>query len=303
MIFVVGSINVDLVVYSERFPEEGETLVGKNFFMNQGGKGANQAVSSKKAGGDVLFLGKVGDDYFGEFVEGEIRKFSVESNLKKVKDVSTGIALINVDREGKNKIVIIPGANGLVGDREVDILKREFKKGDLLLLQGEIPIEANVKLSQIAHEKGGTVIFDPTPVDESLLRVIPYCTIVTPNEVEVRRLTGNNEVVDGAKRLLDYGAESLIVKMGERGGFYINKEESFFFPSFNVNPVDTTGAGDTFNGSLASALFLGMNIRDAIKYASGASAISVTRKGAATSSPLKEEIINFLEEKGEKVNY
>ncbi|RLD13501.1 MAG: ribokinase, partial [Caldiserica bacterium] len=145
--------------------------------------------------------------------------------------------------------------------------------------------------------------FDPTPVDESLLRVIAYCTIVTPNEVEVRRLTGNNEVVDGAKRLLDYGAESVIVKMGERGGFYINREERFFFPSFNVNPVDTTGAGDTFNGSLASALFLGMNIRDAIKYASAASAISVTRKGAATSSPLKEEIINFLEEKGEKVNY
>jgi len=303
MIFVVGSINVDLVVYSERFPEEGETLVGKNFFMNQGGKGANQAVSSKKAGGDVLFLGRVGDDYFGKFVEAEIKRFSVESNLEKVKDVSTGIALINVDREGKNKIVIIPGANALVGEREVDILRRDFKEGDFLLLQGEIPIEANVKLSRIAHEKRGTVIFDPTPVDESLLRVIPYCTIVTPNEVEVKRLTGNSEVVDGAKRLLDYGAESVIVKMGERGGFYMSKEESFFFPSFNVNPVDTTGAGDTFNGSLASALFLGINMKDAIKYASAASAISVTRKGAATSSPLKEEIINFLEEKGEKVNY
>lgn len=303
MIFVVGSINIDLVVYSDRFPEEGETLIGKNFFINQGGKGANQALSSRKAGGDVLFLGRVGKDYFGDFVRREMEKFSVDLNLKEMDEISTGVALINVDREGRNKIVIIPGANNFVGEKEVGILKESFKKGDFLLIQGEIPVEANVKLAQVAKEKGGVVIFDPTPVDESLLRVIPYCNIVTPNEVEIRELTGKDEIADGAERLIDYGARSVIVKMGERGGFYMDRRESFFFPPFNVNPVDTTGAGDVFNGSLAAGLSLGMNIRDAIKYASSASAISVTRKGAAISSPSREEIIQFLEENGEKINY
>lgn len=290
-VFVLGSINVDLVVYAERFPEKGETVVGKEFFINQGGKGANQAVAAKKAGADAIFIGRVGTDIFSNIAEESLKKFEVAHRLTFDKTAQTGIAVINVDKTGENRITIIEGANGHVGSEELMFLKKNIKSGDFLLLQGEIHVDVLVEASKIAKSAEAFIIFDPAPVKEELINVIPYADYVTPNEVELRKLTNSNDPAE----LLRLGAKNVIFKMGERGVRFINLNEIFEVKAFKVNAVDTTGAGDTFNGSFAAALSMGMDIKEALRFANAAAAISVTRKGAAVSSPTYEEIISFME--------
>ena len=290
-VFVLGSINVDLVVYAEHFPEKGETVVGKEFFINQGGKGANQAVAAKKAGADAIFIGRVGTDIFSNIAEESLKKFEVAHRLTFDKTAQTGIAVINVDKTGENRITIIEGANGHVGSEELEFLKKNIKSGDFLLLQGEIHVDVLVEASKIAKSAEAFIIFDPAPVKEELINVIPYADYVTPNEVELRKLTNSNDPAE----LLRLGAKNVIFKMGERGVRFINLNEIFEVKAFKVNAVDTTGAGDTFNGSFAAALSMGMDIKEALRFANAAAAISVTRKGAAVSSPTYEEIISFME--------
>ena len=290
-VFVLGSINVDLVVYAEHFPEKGETVVGKEFFINQGGKGANQAVAAKKAGADAIFIGRVGTDIFSNIAEESLKKFEVTHRLTFDKTAQTGIAVINVDKTGENRITIIEGANGHVGSEELEFLKKNIKSGDFLLLQGEIHVDVLVEASKIAKSAEAFIIFDPAPVKEELINVIPYADYVTPNEVELRKLTNSNDPAE----LLRLGAKNVIFKMGERGIRFINLNEIFEVKAFKVNAVDTTGAGDTFNGSFAAALSMGMDIKEALRFANAAAAISVTRKGAAVSSPTYEEIISFME--------
>jgi len=290
-VFVLGSINVDLVVYAEHFPEKGETVVGKEFFINQGGKGANQAVAAKKAGADAIFIGRVGTDIFSNIAEESLKKFEVAHRLTFDETAQTGIAVINVDKTGENRITIIEGANGHVGSEELMFLKKNIKSGDFLLLQGEIHVDVLVEASKIAKSAEAFIIFDPAPVKEELINVIPYADYVTPNEVELRKLTNSNDPAE----LLRLGAKNVIFKMGERGVRFINLNEIFEVKAFKVNAVDTTGAGDTFNGSFAAALSMGMDIKEALRFANAAAAISVTRKGAAVSSPTYEEIISFME--------
>ncbi len=290
-IYVLGSINLDLVVYAERFPEKGETIFGKEFFINQGGKGANQAVASKKSGGDTTFIGRVGTDIFADMAINSLKAFGVEHFVTKDEHSQTGIALINVDNSGENRITIIEGANGKVGDEELDFLTTHLKKDDLLLLQGEIRIDKNLKATQIAKEVGASVIFDPAPVKSEFTELISFVDCITPNEIELRTLTKSNDPYE----LLNMGAKNIILKLGEKGVRFINEEKDFMVEAFRVEAIDTTGAGDTFNGSFATALSKGYKIEDALKFASAASAISVTRKGAAVSSPTYEEVIKFLE--------
>jgi ribokinase len=290
-VFVLGSINVDLVVYAEHFPEKGETVVGKEFFINQGGKGANQAVAAKKAGADAIFIGRVGTDIFSNIAEESLKKFEVAHRLTFDKTAQTGIAVINVDKTGENRITIIEGANGHIGSEELEFLKKNIKSGDFLLLQGEIHVDVLVEASKIAKSAEAFIIFDPAPVKQELINVIPYADYVTPNEVELRKLTNSNDPAE----LLRLGAKNVIFKMGERGVRFINLNEIFEVKAFKVNAVDTTGAGDTFNGSFAAALSMGMDIKEALRFANAAAAISVTRKGAAVSSPTYEEIISFME--------
>ncbi|BAL81537.1 ribokinase [Caldisericum exile] len=290
-IFVLGSINVDLVVYAERFPEAGETIVGKEFLINQGGKGANQAVAAKKASGNVTFIGRVGSDIFSTIAINSLRKFNVENHLIIDEHTETGIAVINVDDKGENRITIIEGANGKVGSEELKYLKSNIKVGDFLLLQGEIHVDVLVEASQIAKSSNATVIFDPAPVKNELTKVIPFADFITPNENELRKLTNSNDPYE----LLKLGAKNIVFKMGERGVRFINESEDFVVPAFKVDVVDTTGAGDTFNGSFVAALSKGMSIKDALRFGNAAAAISVTRKGAAISSPTYDEIVKFLE--------
>ncbi|MBP8613095.1 MAG: ribokinase [Candidatus Atribacteria bacterium] len=290
-IYVLGSINIDLVVYAERFPENGETIFGKEFFINQGGKGANQAVASKKSGGNATFIGRVGTDIFANMAINSLKDFGVGHFVTKDENSQTGIALINVDNSGENRITIIEGANGKVGEDELNFLTSHLKKDDLLLLQGEIHIDKNLKATQIAKKVGAYVIFDPAPVKSEFTELISYVDYITPNEIELRTLTKSNDPYE----LLNKGAKNVILKLGEKGVRFINKETDFVVKSFKVEAIDTTGAGDTFNGSFATALSKGYEIEDALKFANAASAISVTRKGAAVSSPIYEEIIKFLE--------
>jgi len=298
MIYVIGSINVDLILFSENFPEVGETVTGKEFFINQGGKGANQAVAAAKAGGDVIFIGRVGNDFFGDFVMNEIRKFGVKTYVTTDHSITTGAALINVDSTGQNRITIIPGANGKVGNAEIDYLKENLKVSDFLLIQGEIPTETLIKASKIANEVNASVIFDPAPVKEELAEVIPFTTYITPNEIELKKLTKTNSI----EELLTMGAKNVILKLGSKGINFRNSKEEILLPAFVVEAIDTTGAGDTFNGSFAAVLSKGYSLTDALRFAVAASAISVTRKGAAVSSPTIEEIEKFLEETNKKNN-
>jgi len=298
-IIVLGSANVDLVLYSDKFPEKGETVFGNEFFINQGGKGANQAAAASKIGADVTFIGRVGDDFFGRFINESMKSFGVKTHFFVDKTAATGVALINVDRLGENCITIIKGANGLVGKEEVDYVRQITMQGDIFLLQGEIPTEAIIEASKLARDNSGTVIFDPAPVRGDLRKIIPLATYITPNEVELEKLTKTNNPLE----LIEAGAENIVLKLGSRGIRFINSKTDISLPAFVVDTVDTTGAGDTFNGSFAAALALDYDLESALKFAIAASAVSVTRKGAAVSSPTFKEVVKFLEEKDEQDNY
>ncbi len=293
VIYVLGSINADIVVYSDRFPDPGETLEGSDFLLNQGGKGANQAIAARKAGVNTEFLGRVGDDYFGEVVLSELKKAGIFPNVTIEKETFTGVAIINVNKKGENKIIIIHGANGKVGNREISYLNNHLKKEDVLLIQGEIAPKVLEEAAKNASEKGASVIFDPAPVNNELKSIVRYATFVTPNEVEIRSLTGFSGE-EGVKRLFSLGAKNVIVKLGERGVYYYGEQGEIALPAFKVQSVDTTGAGDTFNGAFAAAVSEGMALKDALVFAEAAAAISVTRKGASVSSPYKKEILEFL---------
>jgi ribokinase len=296
MIYVLGSINADLVVYSRRFPEVGETIVGNDFLLNQGGKGANQAIAAQKAqksSEETTFIGRVGNDYFGTFVLNSLRKENVKLRVKHEKDVPTGIAMINVNGKGENKIVIIHGANGKVDGSELEFLKERLKDSDILMMQGELNAGVMKDAAKIARSAGATVIFDPAPVSRELRDIIPFATFVTPNETEIKMLTGTSGD-EGALKLLKLGAENVIFKRGEKGLLFLNKKDKFSLRAFSVNAVDTTGAGDTFNGAFAAALHEGRAISDALIFGEAAAALSVMRKGASVSSPHRNEIDAFL---------
>ena len=290
MIYVLGSINADLVVYSDEFPKTGETIVGKEFFVNQGGKGANQAIAARKAGAETTFIGRVGEDYFGEIVVKNLVDNDVTLQIRKEDNTYTGIALINVNSIGENKIIIIHGANSKVNGEELTFLEEKITGDDILMLQGEIDSDILLGAAKIAKNKNAAVIFDPAPANKKLRNVIPFADFITPNEVEIKSLAENN----GTEGLFAMGAKNVIKKLGEKGIFYEGKNGSFAIPAFRVSVVDTTGAGDTFNGAFAAALSEGKTLKESIIFGVAAAAISVTRKGAATSFPSRGEIEDFL---------
>ncbi|MGB9749566.1 MAG: ribokinase [Caldisericia bacterium] len=304
MIYVLGSINFDLVIFLKKFPEIGETIKGDSILFNLGGKGANQAISVKKLNGDVFFIGRVGDDYFGKYLINNLKTFNLDYEIKIDRDVNTGIALINVDDEGKNKIVIYEGANGKVSKEEINFLKDKIKKDDLLLMQGEIPFETILEASKIANEIGGDVIFDPAPAKKEFINLLPYITYITPNEVELQMLTPDivnlNEKIDF---LIRSGAYGVIVKCGENGIIYKDKDGRYFkYDAYKVNAIDTTAAGDIFNGAFAFCIDKNFELNYSLKFSLAASAISVTRKGASISCPNYDEVLKFMEERDEKNN-
>lgn len=304
-IIVFGSINIDLVATAPRLPVAGETLLGRDFFKAPGGKGANQAVASARLGIPTYIVGRVGADSFGTELVNSLQTSGVQTdNVFVDETVSSGVAIISVDMRGENQIIVVPGANGRVNQEDVERLLPLLPEARALLLQFEIPIPAVVAAAKAARKAGVTVILDPAPAQKDVPdELYPLVDIITPNEVEAEQLVGFP--VDGeesAKKavavLQQRGVRNAIAKLGAKGVFCATQEESFFIPSFPVHTVDTTAAGDAFNGGLAAALHQGLSLRQAVVWGAAAGALAATKPGAQPSLPNRETFNTFLSQTG-----
>jgi ribokinase len=278
-----------------KFPKAGETIVGKKFIQNPGGKGDNQAIAAARAGGDVTFIGAVGDDNYGELLKKSLETNKVKTHLKIEPNMSSQIATILIDETGENRIVIVPGANNFVDKKQIDDNFDIIKECDIFLMQLEIPMETVEYVIDKLYELNKILILNPAPGAELSDNIIKKCTYLTPNENEIGLITKMPyDTIDNiklaAKCLIDKGAQNVLVTLGEKGAYLKNKDEDIIIPSMKVKAVDTTGAGDCFNGVFAMYLALGKSVIESIKYANVASSISVTRPGTVPSLPYKEEV-------------
>jgi ribokinase len=295
-IVVVGSSNTDMVVRSARLPAAGETILGGTFFLNAGGKGANQAVAAARLGGAVILIAKTGDDIFG--------KQAVDSFAKEGIDIScvltdpaipSGVALITVDDRAENCIVVAPGANATLSPEDLNKFKSVIQQASVLLVQMEIPIETVAAAIQIAAEKKVMVILNPAPACKIPDEILKLVNVITPNETEAAMLTGIAitdlpSAESAAKRLMEKGIGTVVITLGVQGALVVHGTESMLVPAPIVSPVDTTAAGDVFSGALAVALSEGKGIASAAKFACAAASLSVTKLGAQASAPFRKEI-------------
>ena len=293
---VVGSFMYDLVATAPRRPKTGETLIGDSFGMFLGGKGANQAIAASRAGAIVSMVGRLGNDLFGDqFLE----KFSEEGiNTDFViqdTENGTGVGMPLIDASGDNSIVIIPQANMALSFENIDQAESSIADSDVLVLQCEVPMEANQRAAEIANKTDTLVILNPAAACEIPDALLSLVDIKTPNESETEILTGmptetENQAIEAAHLLLSKGIETVILTLGSRGSFLLTKKMEKLIPAFSVEVVDTTAAGDAFCGALAASLAHGINIEKSVKIANAAGALAVTKLGAEPSLPSREEI-------------
>ncbi|NLH74092.1 MAG: ribokinase [Verrucomicrobia bacterium] len=299
-IVVVGSSNTDMIIKLERIPRPGETLLGGEFAMAAGGKGANQAVAAARAGGDVVFVARVGDDMFGEqAVSGFVRDKICVDYIVRDKRAPSGVALIFVAKDGQNSIAVAGGANARLSPSDVRRATRAISEARALVLQLETPLPTVQAAVNIAARSGVPVILNPAPARPLPDRLLARVSILTPNETEAELLTGVAVTSESAAeragaKLLARGVGTVILTMGAKGAFVINRELKAMVPGFKVKAVDTTAAGDVFNGALAVALGEGRPLLESVRFANAAAAISVTRLGAQPSAPKRGEIERVL---------
>lgn len=296
-ITVVGSSNVDLVVTVSHLPAPGETILGKDFMQALGGKGANQAVGAARLGAKVTFVARIGDDAYGEMCLAAYQKEGMNTDfVLKTHDTPNGIALIGVAENGENSIIVVSGANMQVTPEDVRAAEDEIRTSDALLLQLEIPDSATQMAIDIAHQNTIPIILNPAPYRDLPREWLQKVTVLTPNEREAHQMLGgtpkNEEEL--AKGILGLGVQSAVITMGARGALAAGSWGRVFVPARQVKPVDTTGAGDSFNAALAVALAEGSSLHEAVKFASAAAALSVTRAGAQPSLPTRAEVEAFL---------
>jgi ribokinase len=296
-ILVVGSLNADLVVRAPRFPQPGETIRGEDLQVIPGGKGANQAVASARLGVSVSMLGCVGKDNFGDFLLENLKSNEVDSQLIRRADSSTGTAIIVVDSDGQNSIVLSAGANGKVN--EEDVKAASFSDYKLLLLQLEIPTSAVLAAARRAHENGLRVILNPAPARELPNDLISLADFLIPNESELSLLTGlpvndMNSAEQAARALLGIGAKNVIVTLGSKGALIVTNEQVLHIDAYKVNVVDTTAAGDAFIGGFATAILQDKSLEEAVRYGCACGALATTKFGAQPSLPTKEEVERFM---------
>ena len=297
-IIVVGSINADLVVRTPRFPQPGETISGEDLQIIPGGKGANQAVAAARQGTSVAMTGRVGNDSFGpELIENLKRNNVDTAHVRTDPESATGTAIIVVDANGQNSIVLSPGGNGRVTPADVDDVP--FRDGQLLLLQLEIPVEAVLAAAQRAKENGARVLLNPAPARSLPEELIALSDFILPNESELSLLTGQAvkdmpSAEQAAKALLEGGAKNVIATLGANGALIVNRDITKHIPPFPVDVVDTTAAGDAFIGGFASALLEERSLEEAARYGSACGALAVTKFGAQPCLPTKQEVENFL---------
>ena len=295
-IIVVGSSNTDMVVKTSRFPEPGETIIGGNFFMFPGGKGANQAVAAARAGGEVTFICSVGDDLFGKNALLGYEEEGIDtSSAKIVKDSASGVALITVNESGENEIVVASGTNALLSPIYVSEVMEEMGNDAFILTQLEIPLETISFLARYSKLTNQPLIINPAPAQVLEDEVLEGLFLITPNETEAKILTGitiddDASMEAAGKALLSKGVKNVIITLGSKGAFFMNENLKLLEPSEKVIALDTTAAGDVFNGVLTVCLSEGMNWKESISYANKAAALSVAKMGAQGSAPYKEEI-------------
>jgi len=295
-ILVIGSSNTDMVIKTKKLPSPGETILGGTFLMNPGGKGANQAVAAARLGGKVTFITKRGNDLFGnQTVEMLMREGIDTQYVVKDIDFPSGVALITVDSDGENSIVVAPGSNGNL--LQEDIPRSIFQPGkfEILLLQLEIPISTVEYSAVTASDQGIKVILNPAPACKLPDNLLKQIWLITPNEIEAETITGVTITdIPSAERaaalIQERGVKNVIITLGETGAFIKSEDFTGLIPGVKVIPVDTTAAGDVFNGALAVAISERKELKDAVVFANIAASISVTRMGAQASAPFRREI-------------
>jgi len=298
-VYVLGSLNIDLVSTVARMPNPGETVSGTSFKTYIGGKGLNQAVGCSRAGAKVIMLGAVGDDGYGKELINALAADGISDKYISHKDGASGVAVIETDATGQNRIVVIPGANGQL--TPADIPEEVFKdiSAQYLIAQLETPIRTVTDAFKRAKEVGFTTALNPAPAQKLSPELLSHVDLLTPNQFEAELLTGikvtdHQSAIKAGQALLAQGVKQVIVTLGEDGAMFVSREENFHQPAFTVTVVDTTGAGDTFCGGLIAKLSEGMNMKEAIRYATAAAGLSTTRAGAVPSIPRLNEVAQLL---------
>ncbi len=296
-IIVVGSLNVDITAYAERFARDGETVKGNNIKFGPGGKGGNQASAAARAGGDVCMIARMGKDFLSSVLSEHYKNEGISDKYISVSDSApTGSAVIEVSAEnGQNKIVVIAGANAELSAENVREAEQEFEDADIFLTQLETGFEPIREGIRLAKKYSTPVILNPAPLQKIPNDILAEIDYFTPNETEAEfysgiRIESDEDTEKAAQEIMKLGVKNVIITLGKRGVYFSNGEEKFFVGTKLLQAVDTTGAGDAFNGGLAVALGENMDIETALKFANCAGSISVTRYGAATSGASRDEI-------------
>ena len=279
----------------------GETILGEDFIMTPGGKGANQAVAAAKLGAEVYFIAKLGEDVFAEQSLNNFKKEGVNTKyVIQTEEAPSGVALITVDNAGNNVIVVAPGANQMLSPEDVKRAESDIASSGALVAQLEIPLETVEFAAQLANESGVLFILDPAPAQKLSPELLKMVDVLTPNETEAQILTGievtsnRDSARTAAKKLLEYGVKSVILTMGAEGFLLANDDRMESVPAVKVDAVDATAAGDAFTGSLAVGLAQGKTLADAALFANYVAALSVTKMGAQSSMPAREAVESFI---------
>ena len=297
-ICVIGSLNMDLVVNVDTMPKPGQTIIGSNFKEVPGGKGANQAFAMARLNGNVSMIGKVGEDGFGQTLINSLKNDKVDTTYIQTSKGATGVALITVDKNAQNSIVVSPGANFEVKEDDIDNNIEAIKNSDIVVLQLETPLNTIKYALNKAKELNKYTILNPAPAVKLDDEIIKNVDLLTPNETELEIISGvsietEEDIQKAAQIMIEKGVKELIVTLGSKGSLYINKEKSMFKKAYKVEAVDTTAAGDSYTGALAVALSQDKNIEDAMDFASKVGALSVLKEGAQSSLPTLEDVKNF----------
>lgn len=297
-IVVIGSINMDLVVKTDDIPKIGETVLGHELVQVPGGKGANQSVAISKLGNKITFIGKVGEDMFGNILVDSLKDASVDTSRIEKENCNSGIAIINVDKEGNNNIVVIPGSNSKVDNdflhKNIDVVENS----KIVLFQFEIPLETVKNGLKVARKLGKITVLNPAPAYDLDDEIIENIDILIPNEYELEKIskvniTSNSSLLEAANVIIKKGVKELIVTLGSKGVLYVNKNEYKFYEPFKVKAIDTTAAGDSFIGGFLSSYVKDKDMDKSIELGQKAAALAIQKIGAQSSIPTMDEIKNF----------
>ena len=295
-ILVVGSINMDLVVRVPHSPKPGETVLGGDFETFPGGKGANQAVAAARMDGEVTMVGRVGIDAFGDsLIQGLLDNQIKTTHVIKDPDTSTGVAMIAVSADGENMIVVASGANYKVSPEDVNDARDLMRETDLLLVQLECPLEAVAAAIELANAYGVPVVLNPAPAQQLSRTLLANVDVLTPNENELLLLSGESTIEKAIRKLRSWGVKSLVITLGANGVRVVTEDMDRHLPAYEVTAVDTTAAGDAFNGAMAVTLAEGKDLLDAVQFGLAAGALAATKRGAQPSLPTRDAVDKFVQ--------